>query len=128
MLFYTAAYIYVVSNKKKIINEIRQEVANKLNGQVNIGDIDLGFLSNFPGIAVELEKVVITDTLFDKHKHPFFQAGHVKAGISVINLIKKTSPLTGITIEDGQLYIFTDTSGYTNSYLLSPKSDTAKPK
>src|SRR4051794_33829543 len=128
MLLYTAAYIYVVANKKKIIGQIRQEVAAKLNGQVSIGNIDLGFFSNFPGIAVELENVVITDTLFNKHKHPFFQAGQVKAGISVINLIKKTNPLTGITIEDGELYIYTDTLGYTNSYLLSPKNTRPKPK
>jgi hypothetical protein len=127
LLVYTAAYIYVSANKKDIINQIKEQVADKLNGEVHIGDIDLGFLAQFPSISVELNKVSIRDTLFNQHKHPFFQAEKVYASISVINLIQKQDPLNGIRIDKGELYIYTDTSGYTNSYLLSPKSEVKKP-
>ncbi|MDB5247719.1 MAG: AsmA family protein [Segetibacter sp.] len=128
VIVYTVAYIYVLANKQKIITQIKEQVSDKLNGEVQIGNIDLGFLANFPSIGVELEKVSIRDTLFNLHKHPFFQAEKVNASISFINLLTKKNPLNGIRIDNGQVYIYTDTSGYTNSYLLSPKSkpDTAK--
>ncbi|MCW3082287.1 AsmA-like C-terminal region-containing protein [Segetibacter sp.] len=122
VLVYTIAYIYVVTQKKEIINQIKQEVADKLNGEVQIGDIGLGFLAQFPSISIKLENVSIRDTLFNQHKHPFFEARRVYASISVVNLIKKNNPLNALQIENANLYIYTDTSGYTNSYLLSPKS------
>ncbi|MCW3110374.1 MAG: AsmA family protein [Segetibacter sp.] len=125
---YIVAYIYVVAKKKEIITQIKEQVADKLNGEVQIGNISLGFLAQFPSISVELEKVSIRDTLFNQHKHPFFEADKVYASISALNLIKRNNPLNGIQVQNGQLYIYTDTAGYTNSYLLSPKSAANKVK
>jgi uncharacterized protein involved in outer membrane biogenesis len=126
LLVYLAAYIYIVANKKEIINQIKDQVADKLNGEVHIGDINLGFLAQFPSISVELNNLSISDTLFSQHKHPFFRANKVFASISIISVLKKQDPLNGIRVDNGQVYIFTDSSGYTNSYLLSPKSQAKK--
>ncbi len=120
---YLAAYTYVALNKKNIIAQIREQVDNKLNGEIQIGDISLGFLSTFPHISVLLENVSVKDTLFNQHHHPFFQGKKVYLSLSVTNIIQKNSPVNGILIENGQLYVYTDTSGYTNAYLFSPKSD-----
>ncbi|MDQ6814035.1 MAG: AsmA family protein, partial [Bacteroidota bacterium] len=128
VLVYTIAYIYIVAKKADIIAQIKEQVSDKLNGEVQIGNISLGFLASFPSISVELDNVSIRDTLFNEHKHPFFEADKVNASISVINVIRSNNPLNGIRIQNAQLYLYTDTSGYTNSYLLSPKatSNTAK--
>lgn len=128
VLIYIAAYIYVVAKKDAIITQIKEQVAEKLNGEVQIGNISLGFLASFPSISVQLEKVYIRDTLFNRHNHPFLEAEKINASISVINVIKRNNPLNGIRIEKGQIYIYTDTLGYTNSYLLSPKSVPDKSK
>ncbi|GEO11462.1 AsmA-like C-terminal region-containing protein [Segetibacter aerophilus] len=126
VLVYTVAYVYIVAKKKDIISQIKEQVADKLNGEVQIGDISLGFLAQFPRISIKLENVSIKDTLFNQHKHPFFEAQRVYASIGVVNLIKRNNPLNAIQIENGNLYVYTDTSGYTNSYLLAPKSATGK--
>lgn len=128
VLVYVIAYVYISANKKKIISQIKEQVADKLNGEVQIGNISLGFLAQFPTISVELEKVSIKDTLFNRHKHPFFEADKVFASISALKLIKRDNPLNGITIENGHLYIYTDSLGYTNSYLLTPKDEINKAK
>lgn len=128
VLVYLVAYIYVVAKKQEIISQIKEQVAEKLNGEIQIGNISLGFLASFPGISVELEKVSVRDTLYNQHKHPFFEAEKVYASISIVNVIERNNPLNGIQVENGQLYIYTDTSGYTNSYLLSPKSTPNKVK
>ena len=128
IILYTAAYIYVAANKKYIITDLKKQVAEKLNGEIRVDDIDLSFVASFPSISVLLKNVSIRDTLFNQHKFPFFQAQKVYATISVINIIQRNNPLSGIQVENAKVYIFTDTSGYTNSYLLSPKSkpDTLK--
>jgi len=128
VLVYTIAYIYVVAKKKDIITQIKEQVSDKLNGEVQIANISLSFLASFPSISVKLEQISIRDTLYNQHKHPFFEAERIYASISAINLIKRNNPLNGIRVENGQLYIYTDTSGYTNSYLLSPKSTPGKVK
>lgn len=126
VLVYIAAFIYIAANKQEIITQIKEQAAEKLNGEVQIGNISLGFLAQFPSISVKLEKVSIKDTLFNEHKHPFFEAGTVFANVSFLNIISGDNPLNGLQIEDGIFYIYTDTSGYTNSYLLSPKKDSVK--
>lgn len=121
-LIYTAAYIYISANKKSIITEIKKQVADKLNGDIQIGDIGIGFLSTFPRISVLLENVSLKDTLYNQHHHPFFEAEKVYANVSLTGLVSKGNPISGIKIEKGQLYVYTDTSGYTNSYLFSEKN------
>ncbi|MEJ7683878.1 MAG: AsmA family protein [Segetibacter sp.] len=124
LIVYIAAYAYVASNKKSIILQIKGQVADKLNGEVQIGNISLGFLSTFPNISVLLEKVLIKDTLFSQHQHPFFRSEKVYINLSITGIIRKNNPVNGIRIENGQLYVYKDTSGYTNAYLFSPKGDT----
>jgi len=123
LIVYIAAYAYVAFNKKSIILQIKEQVADKLNGDVQIGNISLGFLSTFPHISVLLEKVLIKDTLFNQHQHPFFKGEKVYINLNITGIVKEDNPVNGIRIENGQLYVYTDTSGYTNAYLFSPRSN-----
>lgn len=123
LFVYVAAYTYMAFNKNKIIQQVREQAADKLNGDFQIGDISLGFLSTFPHISVLLENVSVKDSLFARHHHPFFEGKKIYLSLSIINIIQKNNPVNGILVENGQLYVYTDTSGYTNAYLFSPKKD-----
>ena len=124
-LLYIIVFIYVSVNKKSIIKNVTEEIGKKINGNVSIGDVELSFVRTFPKISVLLHKVSVTDTMFAQHHHPFFKAEKVYALISVIKLIKKESAVNGIRVERASIYLFTDTSGYTNAYLLKPKNKPA---
>lgn len=128
MILYIAAYAYIAANKKYIILQIKEQVADKLNGDIQINNIGLSFLNTFPRISVLLEDVSVKDTLFSQHHHPFFQAKKVYVNLSLAGTIQKSNPVSGIRVENGQLFVYTDTSGYTNAYLFSPKSDNKTPK
>lgn len=128
VLIYIAIYAYVAANKKSIIQQIKEQADDKLNGDIQINDIGLTFLNTFPRISVELENISIKDTLFSQHHHPFFAAKKVYVNLSLTGIIQKTNPISGVRIDNGQVYIYTDTSGYTNAYLLSPKSDKKTPQ
>ena len=123
VLLYTGAYIYIRANKEKIISQLTEQVSRKLNGKLVIGDADISLFSTFPKISVKIKDIRLTDTMFQQHQHPFFSAKAVYANLSILKLIKKQSALTGLRIDDGNIYMFTDTSGYTNTYLLKSKKD-----
>ncbi|MBC7886282.1 MAG: hypothetical protein H7Z13_00220 [Ferruginibacter sp.] len=125
LILYIAVFAYVSAHKKSIISQVTGEIGKKLNGKVSVEDVELSFVRQFPKVSVLLNKVSITDSMFTHHQHPFFKAEHLFARLSIMKLIKKQAPLNGLTIEKGAFYLFTDTSGYTNSYLFNPKKDSA---
>ena len=125
LILYFIAFAYISANKKSIIKQVTDDVSKKLNGKVTIGDVDLSFFRTFPQASVLLSNVTITDSMYEQHKHVFFKAQQVFARLSIIKLIKKQSAVNGVRIEHGAVYLFTDTSGYTNTYLFSPKKDSA---
>lgn len=123
IFIYLAAYTYIAFNKKSILAQIKEQVADKLNGEVQLGNVSLGFLSTFPHISVLLENVSVKDTLFSQHHHPFLNAAKVYINLNVTGILLKNNPVNSLLVENGQLYVYTDTAGYTNAYLFSPKKD-----
>lgn len=121
LVLYVIAYAYVSLNKKSILTQVTKQISEKLDGTVTIGNVDLSFLRTFPQISVLLEKVSIKDSMYTAHKHAFFTADKLYARISIFQVIAKKDPLTGLRVEDGNLYFFTDITGYTNGYLLKGK-------
>ena len=132
VLIYSIAFIYVSANRKSIIAKVSTEIGEKLEGTIAIGNVDISFFSNFPQVSVLFSNVTIRDSLYQQHKHTFFEAGKLFGHISILNVIIGKEPLNGLKLENASLYIYTDTSGYTTSYLFTPRKQiadtTAKPK
>lgn len=125
LMLFLVVYIYVTVNKKQIVAQVTQQLSEKLNGNVKIGAADISFFKSFPRVAVLINNIEITDTMYQVHKHAFFQAKKLFVNINVFKLLGKTSPLSGIRVKQGSVFLFTDTSGYTNQYLLNAKKDPA---
>jgi hypothetical protein len=119
-------FAYVSVNKDKIIKQVTHEIEAKLNGNLSVGKVELSFVRNFPSVSVLLHDVTLTDTMFAKHKHIFFRGDEVFVSLAIMKLVKKQPPLNGLRIDGGEIYLFTDTSGYTNTYLLHGKKDSTK--
>ena len=126
VVLYIVVFTYVSVNKKKIIKQVTDEIGKKLNGNVSIGNVELSFFSHFPKVSVALHDVVITDTMFAQHHHPFFQGKDVYVNVSVINMLVKKSAINGLRIDNGSFYLYTDTAGYSNKYLFNPRKDSSK--
>ena len=122
---YGAAYFYIRANKAKIIRELTEQAGKKLNGKLTIGDADISLFRTFPKISVVIKDISLTDTMFAQHGHPFFSAKEVFVNLNIFKLISKKSALTGLRVDNGSMYLYTDTSGYSNIYLLHSKKDPA---
>ena len=121
IISYVVLLVYVSTHKKLIIKQVTEEVEKKINGNATIGDIELTFFRTFPKVSVLFNNVVITDSLFSQHHHPFFEGKEIFAQLSITKLIKKEFAIDGLKIVNANIYLFTDTSGYTNEYLFKFK-------
>ncbi len=125
IIFYAGAFIYIKANKAKIIKDLTESVSNKLNGKLTIDDADVSIFKNFPRIAVVLKNISLTDSLYLRHHHAFFAAKDAFVNLNIFKLIQKKDALTGLVLRNANIYFYTDTSGYSNTYLLQSKKDSA---
>ena len=121
LLLYILIFSYVTLNKAIIIKQVTSEVSKKINGNLTIKNVDINFFSQFPQVSVALHNVLLTDTMYAVHHHAFFQGENVYIRVSIMNLIAKKSAVNGFKIQNGSIYVYTDTSGYTNRYLAEQK-------
>lgn len=128
LLLYIGIYAYVTINKESIIKQVTAEIGKKMSGDVSVNDMDLSFFTQFPKVSVKLNNIRITDSMFNQHKHVFFHADHLFASLSITKLIRKQAPLNGLRIEKGGIYLYTDSLGYTNAYLIGQKKDSTQAK
>ncbi len=118
MLALFAASIYITSNKEKIIGDIRKSLTENVKGKISVGSIDISVWRSFPKIAISLHNISITDSLYNK---PILRMGTVSARAGLFSLLGKTITISSVELDNGFLHLFTDSSGYSNSYLLAPK-------
>jgi hypothetical protein len=122
-VLYVVVVIYVTANKQSILKQVSESISQKLKGDVTIKNAELSFFSHFPRVAVELNGMLVKDSMFKQHGHAFFQAEKLFVYLSVTKLISKKNALRGVRVEHGRIYLYTDSTGYTNAYLLSSKKD-----
>jgi hypothetical protein len=126
LLLYISLIIYVSLNRQKIIKQVVTELNQKLKGDVSIGYAGWAFWGTFPDISIQLKDVSVNDSLYKQHGHHFFTAKKIIAKLAVSKLLKKEPALKSLEINDGDFYLFTDSSGYSNTYLLKLKPDSNK--
>ncbi|RYY48348.1 MAG: hypothetical protein EOO06_10450 [Chitinophagaceae bacterium] len=118
VLLYVFAAIYVSANKKKVTNQIVSQLKKKISGNISIKDVDISLFAHFPKIGVALKDVLITDSLYPQHKRPLLQAGELNVRVSVYNMLLKKQALTGITLKNANIILYTDSTGYSNKNIL----------
>lgn len=121
-LFILFLYAYVYFNKKAILRNANEKISTAINGKVTIGDVSLAFFTNFPNIAVELRDVSITDSMFVQHHHELLSARKILIALNTFKLFSKKVDLKNVVIKNATIYLYTDSLGYSNKYLLKPKN------
>jgi hypothetical protein len=132
LLLYVGLSWYVSSHKKELLQKATTEISSLLHGEVGIDDMSVSFFKNFPSLALQLKNISIRDSAFSQHGHPFLQVQNLYVRVNPFRLITGKIHISKLELDSGSLYLFTDTSGYTNTYLLKPKkkdsTTTAKKK
>lgn len=124
LLLWGGIYIYFRANKASLLSKVSKAVSEKVKGQVQIKDIGLNFLVNFPNITLRLDEVSLQDSMYKMHKRELLKARKLFVSASTFQLLKGQVRPSKIVIEDGQVFLFTDDRGFSNQYILS--GDSAK--
>jgi AsmA-like C-terminal region len=130
-LAFVGGWIYLKQHKKEVISYIETEAKKGLNGgELHIADINIGFKHTFPRIAFTIDNLTLQDSLWYQHHHNLISATRVYATLDFFKLIIGKINIGRVQLENPHIYIYTDTSGYTNTSLFKkntpPNKDAPK--
>lgn len=121
LIFWLVIIGYVSVNKKQIIAKVTTELEERMNATVVIGDLDPSFFQTFPFLSLRLSDISLRDSLWDKHHHDFLKAEKFFIRVNPLSLFSASPKINKILVERGSIYLFTDTSNYTNAYIMNAK-------
>ncbi len=120
LLLLLVAGIYAGRHKQQILDKAAQLLKENLNGDVSIKDIDISVWKDFPLISFSAENIVWTDSV--RHA-PLLSLGSVSSTFNPFGILFSSRTIRNIHVKEGRLHIFTDSTGYTNTYLLAAKKN-----
>jgi len=124
VLWFVLAW-YIQQHKKELLQSITQQLNKNIQGSLQIEDMEPSFLVTLPYFSVRLKNVSLHDSMWTYHHHDLLTAGKIYVQLNPLSLLKRKPTIHQVTISDGSMYLFTDSTGYTNAYLLQRKDTTA---
>ena len=126
LLVLLIAGIYINTRKSSLITYATNELQENLRGHAAIKDLEISVWRHFPAISFTMTGFTLNDSVYNQ---PILSAQSVTTSINPFKLLSAKKTVNNIGIEHGIVHLFTDSTGYTNTYLLAFKKknpDTVK--
>lgn len=123
ILAWAAAAYYISKNNKAILAKILNQVNTQINGTVNVSHMETILLKGFPGISVSLKNVSLRDSLWSKHKKELLKAKDIDVSLNALSLLIGTINIRKVAINNANIYLYTDSTGYTNTSMFRTKNE-----
>ena len=120
------AWLYVLANKKSLISRVSTELNTRVRGEIRIGDFEPSLISTFPHFSLRLTDVSVRDTMWKAHHHDLLKAENILVRLGFFSLFSGSPDIKKLIIEKGSVYVFSDTTGYTNTYMFESHDSSAK--
>ncbi|WP_199120031.1 AsmA family protein [Pedobacter sp. ASV28] len=114
---------YINKNNKEILAKILDQVNTKVNGTVQVSGMETTLLQGFPGVSVSLKNVSLKDSLWSKHHHELLRAKDIDVTLNALSLLIGTINISKVSINNANIYLYTDSSGYTNTSMFRTKNN-----
>ncbi|MBC6112430.1 AsmA family protein [Pedobacter fastidiosus] len=121
VLTWLAGAFYISRNKKEVLASILEQLNKNLNGKITATSMEPTLLKSFPGVSVSLNGVLLRDSLWARHKHDLLKAQDIDVSLNVLSLIVGNININQIAINDASIYIYTDSTGYSNTSIFKSK-------
>ena len=109
---------YVDINQQKILNYFKGELSKNIRGELSIEKVGVTIFSHFPNLSITLENGVIKDSLY---KQEVFRIGRIYCRLNLAKLMLGKLAISSVKIEDGNIFLLQDSSGYLNARLFRLK-------
>jgi hypothetical protein len=114
---------YIRQHKTELLHQISDILNDRLHGgQLIIKDMEPSLVRSFPDVSVSLEDVSVTDSLWAQHHHNLLEVSHIFVKVNTLALLHKKLDIKQVSLESGTIYLFTDSTGYTNTSVLKRKA------
>lgn len=126
LLLFLGMTWYVRANKATFLKQITGQLNDRLNGTITIEDMEPSLWKSFPNVSIGLKKVVLQDSLWQQHHHALLDVNYIFVRVNTLSLLRKHVDVNEVTLQDGKIYLYTDTTGYSNTYVLQRPSSEKK--
>ena len=126
ILTWLAGAFYISRNKKEILGSILSQLNKNLNGEITANSMEPTLLKGFPGVSVSLKDVLLRDSLWSRHKHDLLKAEDIDVSLNVLSLIFGSVNINQITLNNASIYLYTDSTGYSNTSIFKSKEKVKK--
>lgn len=106
---------YINTHKEEVQANLLKELNGGLTGTLTVGDMEPTFLKGFPRVSLRLQKVVLRDSLYQKHGHTLLMADELNVAVNTLALIRGTIEIQKMSISNAAIDMFTDADGYSNT-------------
>lgn len=125
LVLWLAVAAYVHTHKKQLLESITNQLNGELNGKLTIAKMEPALISGFPGISVSLKNVLLRDSLWERHHHDLLRAEDAYVAVNALSIITGNPTIKSIRITKGNIYLFVDSTGYSNTNLFKKRKITA---
>ncbi|GAA3955084.1 AsmA-like C-terminal region-containing protein [Pedobacter ginsengiterrae] len=126
ILTWLAGAFYINRNKKEVLASILEQLNKNLNGKITAKSMEPTLLKGFPGISVSLNDVLLRDSLWAQHKHDLLKAQDIDVSLNLFSLFSGNVNINRISINNASVYIYQDSSGYSNTSIFKSKPASEK--
>lgn len=119
LLAWLGTAAYVSTHKKELLETITSLINDNIKGTVTIESMDPALIRGFPGISVKLNTVTLRDSLWHQHRRDLLNAREVYVAVNAFSLLSGKPRIQDLSVENGRIYLFTDSMGYRNSGLFT---------
>ncbi|MFY0255660.1 AsmA-like C-terminal region-containing protein [Chitinophaga sp. 30R24] len=118
LLLFLGMTWYIHANKEDFLKQIAAQVNERISGTISIQDMESSVWRSFPNVSIGLKKVVLQDSTWQYHHHALLDVNYIYVKVNTLSLLRKHVAISDITLQDGTVFLYTDTSGYSNTYVL----------
>jgi hypothetical protein len=121
LLLWIGVAVYVNTHKQELLASITRQLNENINGQLTVESMDPTLVRGFPAISVSLNNVLLRDTAYHMHHHDLLKAKEVSITVNALSLLKGSPRIREVQVREGNVYLFTDSLGYSNTNLFLKK-------
>lgn len=118
LLLLAGAAFYINRQKEHLRRKIETALRDNLHGQLSLKDFDVTFWRYFPSVGLRVTDFSLSDSVYHK---PLFSVKTIATTFNPFSLLLSGKQIDDIIIEDAGFHLFTDSGGYSNKYLLTPR-------
>ncbi|WP_343746672.1 AsmA-like C-terminal region-containing protein [Chitinophaga sp.] len=115
--------LYIKVNKAAFLKQITDQLNDNINGKLSVEDMEPSLFKSFPNVSIALKKVQVQDSLWQQHHHALLDLDYIFVRVNTLSLLRKHVDVKEIALEKGNIYLYTDSTGYSNtSAFIASKS------